>query len=160
MPTQAHLRQRPPVIVERSTRLRWTSWRCERIIDVVTGSRSPFNPAAALALMAATGASWVVPISAAATSPPTAELQEFTELLAVELEEQGLPMLPLDVTVEPIAGGEDYAGADMLNDNGEVVESGPISRCQINVRLEGGHLFRAERRRPRRAADDLGRGDP
>ena len=38
------------------------------------------------------------------------ELQEFTELLAVELEERGLPMLPLDVTVEPIAGGEDYSG--------------------------------------------------
>lgn len=141
MPTQAHRRQRPPVIVERSTRLRWTSWRCERIIDVVTGSRSPFNAATALALMAATGASWAGPINAAAASPPTAELQEFTELLAMELEEQGLPMLPLDVTVEPIAGDEVYAGANMLNDNGEVVESGAITRCQIMYDPQAVTLF-------------------
>jgi hypothetical protein len=57
-------------------------------------------------------------------------LLEFTELLAAELVEKGLPVLPIEVTVDTVEG-EDYASANMLGASGEAVDTGPIERCQI-----------------------------
>jgi hypothetical protein len=102
-----------------------------RLRDVAVNARRRLSAVAVVAL-SMLAECWVGSAASHAASTGSStreELQAFTELVAVEFEERGLRLVPIVVLVGPLVGR--HALTAPINDDLEIVSTGPIDQCAI-----------------------------